>query len=105
MKMSRFCAGMSLVEIILTAALIAVLAAFIIPPIHHSKTEAQKKECFANIVALNAQIELYQAQQGSWPESLTNLTNLDYIEKLPVCPLGEKYIYNASTYKVMQHAH
>ncbi len=96
---------MTLVEIIIVAALIAVLAAFVIPPMHYAKIEAQKQACYAQIVALNAQIELYQAQQGSWPVVLSNLTDLDYVDKFPKCPFGEEYIYNISTYRVMRHTH
>lgn len=96
---------MDLVEIICVAALMAVLAAFVIPPMRHARMEAQKKECCANIAALNAQIELYQAQQGSWPEVLSNLTDLDYADKLPRCPFEEEYIYNTTMYKVLQHTH
>ncbi len=94
-----------MVEIIFVAVLIAVLAAFIIPPLHYAKIEAQTKECHSNVVALNAQIELYQARQGGWPNALNNLTDLDYVEKFPRCPFGEAYVYNLSTYKVSQHTH
>ncbi|MFH1691451.1 MAG: prepilin-type N-terminal cleavage/methylation domain-containing protein [Candidatus Omnitrophota bacterium] len=105
MQINNSYRGMTLVEIIVVVAVIAVLAALIIPPMHYAKIEAQKQACYAQVVALNAQIESYQAQQGSWPVALSNLTDLDYIDKLPKCPFGEEYIYNISAYRVMQHTH
>lgn len=97
--------GMTLIEILLVAALMAVLAAIFIPPMNCAKVEAQKQACAANVAALNAEIELYHAQQGNWPTALSNLADLDYMDELPECPFGEAYIYNGSAYRVAQHSH
>jgi len=85
--------GFTLVEILLVIVIIGILGAIVIPRIMYSKTKAQKAACDANVAALNAQIELYHMQEGSWPTALADLVaesdkndDESYIDKVPICP-------------------
>lgn len=48
-------------------------------------------------VALNQAIQLFYAQEGRYPKSLSELVGPNYLSKLPQPPPGMKFDYNPTT--------
>ena len=84
--------GVTLVELLIVVLILAALSAIAIPRITQSATNAKKKACLTNIDVINSSIELYNAENGSYPTDLTVITNsTDYFpDGEPLCPVTEK---------------
>ncbi len=103
--------GFTLVEILLVIVIIGILGAIVIPRITYTESTAKKNACYANVAALNSQIELYRMQEGSYPAVLsdlenasTNNNNQSYIDAVPTCPVNSSnYTYNGTTGRVTKH--
>ena len=90
--------GFSLVELMLVVFILGAMATVAIPRISHASTAAKVNTCATNIDLINAQLELYHHNTGSWPTMLDDLTkDKDYFpDGEPVCPItGEEYVMNA----------
>jgi prepilin-type N-terminal cleavage/methylation domain-containing protein len=99
--------GFTLVELLVVVLVLSALAFIAVPRISESGTNAKVNACKTNIGLLNSQIELYYAQNGSWPADLATLTsNTSYFpDGAPVCPFNTKYAYNTTTHHVDGHTH
>ena len=85
--------GLTLVELLLVVIILGVIATIAIPRITASSDTAKQNACATNIDIMNSQIELYRADKGSYPGTLTALvTDPNYFpELLPVCPSSGTY--------------
>ncbi|MBN2138029.1 MAG: type II secretion system protein GspG [Sedimentisphaerales bacterium] len=85
--------GVTLVELLIVVVILGALAAISIPRITASSTTAKANACAANIDIMNSQIEMYRADTGSYPSTLTALvSDPNYFpDGLPVCPSGGTY--------------
>lgn len=94
--------GVTLVELLIVVLILGALAAIAIPRIGASSTTAKLNACATNVDILNSQIELYHANEGSYPGDLETLTSDDdyFPDGSPVCPLGGSYSYNETTHRV-----
>jgi competence protein ComGC len=99
--------GFTLVELLVVVLILGALAFIAIPRIGQSSTTAKKNACSTNVDLLNSQIELYYANNGSFPAALTNITgDANYFpDGAPVCPFGTTYSYSATTHRVADHSH
>ena len=99
--------GFTLVELLVVVLILGALAAIAIPRISASADNAKKNACATNVDLLNSQIELYHANEGSWPATLTAITsNEEYFpDGTPDCPFGDDYEYDTSTHRVADHSH
>lgn len=81
--------GFTLVEMLFVLSIIVLLMMLVIPQVT-SKTEMVKaKGCNALIDVIDAQIQLYEIEEGHLPSSLEALVQGDYLEeKQIVCPDG-----------------
>lgn len=98
--------GFTLVELMIVVLILGALAAIAIPRIMGGAQTARISACSTNIDTLNSQIELYNANEGSWPASLAALTSDPnyFPDGAPTCPFGTAYNYNAS-HRIDPHSH
>jgi len=99
--------GFTLVELMIVVLILGALAAIAIPRIMGGAQTARISACSTNIDMMNSQIELYYANEGSWPTQLTDVTSDPnyFPEGTPVCPFSTTYTYNSTTNRVNAHSH
>lgn len=96
--------AVTLIELILVVAIIAVLAAMVIPKLTGRSEEARRVAAQADINSNIAMaLDLYELDNGSYPEELDWLLkkptpeppnwNGPYLKKKPIDPWGEEYHY------------
>jgi len=102
--------GFTLVELLVVVLILGALAAIAVPRIIGGATNATINACKTNVDLINSQIELYYANEGDWPDSLSDLTSTDpnesyFPDGVPECPFGNDYTYSSTTHRVSEHSH
>lgn len=94
--------AVTLVELLVVVLILAALAAIAVPRITASAQNAKQKACDTNVDIINSAIEMYYADNGSYPSSLTKVTeNDDYFpDGAPACPLDGDYKLSSETKRV-----
>ena len=90
--------GFTLVEIMIVVAIIALLAAIAIPNLLRARLNANDARAKASLHGLVTAIESYAAQEGTYPSSESELTNINpaYLN-VPICnQTSNGYIFNCS---------
>jgi general secretion pathway protein G len=104
-------AGFSLIEIMVAVAIIAILAAVVVPRVIGRVGEAQVTRARTDVQALGAALNMYKLDNFTYPSTDQGLDALrakpsgqpearnwkpgGYIEKLPKDPWGRDYVYLA----------
>ena len=60
-------AGFTLVELLIVAIILAILAAIVVPQFASTTTDAQESALKANLAAIRSAIDLYRQQHGEYP--------------------------------------
>lgn len=83
--------GFTLVELLIVVLILGALSAIAVPRILGGATTAKANACKVNIDIINSQLELYYANNGTWPADLDDLTtDTDYFpDGEPVCPVTD----------------
>ena len=81
--------GVTLIELLIVVLILAALSAIAIPRISQSATNAKGNACSTNIDVLNSAIEMYNADNGSYPADLTTVTGsvVYFPDGAPICPV------------------
>jgi general secretion pathway protein G len=100
--------GFTLLEVMVVIAIIAVMAALVVPNVMGRFGEAQYKAAKTDIASIASALKLYQVDNGSYPSTEQGLAALvnkpsgqpeapnwrnSYIEKLPRDPWQHPYQY------------
>ncbi len=99
--------GFTLVELMIVVLILGALAAIAVPRILGGARTARVNACQTNVDLINSQIELYYANNNSWPTALTDVTeDTDYFpDGAPACPFGTAYVYSTTTHRIAEHGH
>lgn len=105
--MSQRTRAFTLVEMVVVVLILGVLAIIAIPRITESSDTAKVNTCATNVKVINRQLEFYFLNNGSWPSTLTTLTQdtTYFPDGEPVCPFGTAYNYNTTIHHVEEHSH
>ena len=102
--------GFTLLELMTVVVILGTLAAIVSPRCLVTTAEAKKASCSHNQAVIEAQVERWYFEQGSWPQNNLNDISaaIDYFpEGLPTCPWmpGKPYSLSASAHRVTGHNH
>ena len=88
--------GVTLVELLIVVLILAALSAIAIPRISQSAANAKANACATNIDIINSAIELYYADNGAYPATLTVITNDTSVfpDSAPICPVTDAIYSN-----------
>lgn len=99
----------SLLELIVTLAILGILAAMALPRIWGASSEADKNACDVNQGDIEIQTQLWFRNKGVWPANDLSDMGADtgyFPEGLPVCPVdGGSYALDPGTHEVVGHDH
>ena len=87
--------GFTLIELMIVIAIIAILAAILVPNFLHARAEAQTYSCEGNLRQLATAMEEYATDNsGQYPASLAALQAANggvYLKNVPADPSGGNY--------------
>jgi len=102
-RITHRASAFTLVEMLLVVTIIGILAALVIPRIAGTSERARKQAVFADINGgIKSALGAYEVDMGFYPKSLQELLTPPsnarnwhgpYLERLPVDPWGNPYIY------------
>ena len=99
--------GFTLLELIVVITIIGILGTFVLVRIAGSTDSARIAKANSDLSAIRSAATMYQAQTGSWPQSIQELVNPrddngipipGTLEKLPKDPWGNEYVFEAGQY-------
>lgn len=94
--------GFTLVEIMIVIAIIALLAAIVIPNLLRASARSQATTCINNLRQLDTAIQQFSVEAGkhvgdviTYPDDLTPYIKLNQQGQIPPCPTHGTYSLNA----------
>ncbi|QDV44227.1 Type II secretion system protein G precursor [Stieleria neptunia] len=98
--------GFSLLELLAVVTILAVIAAVVVPRISSSKVAAQQEVNKQNMAEINAAVERWYFQKGSYPQlNLSDIAaDVNYFpEGIPKNPVdNSSYQLDAATHRVIK---
>ncbi len=68
--------GFTLVELLIVAIMLAILAAIIVPQFASTTTEAEESALKSNLAGMRAAIDLYRQQHGEYPGAVASTSRM-----------------------------
>jgi type IV pilus assembly protein PilA len=88
--------GFTLIELMIVIAIIAILAAVLIPNFVRARSMAQLAGCKSNLKNIATALEAYSVDHnGHYPSALTQITP-NYIRAVPDCPAASSDTYSGA---------
>lgn len=95
-KTRRRTLGFTLIELMIVIAIIAILAAVLIPNIIRARGRSLLTACTTNLRNIGTAVEMYNVDNnGRYPAGLGGLTP-NYIKTVPTCPSAGSDSYSGS---------
>ena len=86
MRFSRKQKGFTLIELMIVIAIIAILAAILVPNFIRARAQGQATACKSNLKNIGTALEMYSTDNsGRFPVALGSLTP-NYLKTIPSCP-------------------
>jgi prepilin-type N-terminal cleavage/methylation domain-containing protein len=96
--------GFSLMELLAVVTILGIIAAIIVPRVTVSSDTAKQKVNAHNKATINAAVERYYIENGTWPaDNLSDIgADADYFpDGVPTNPVtGAAYTLNSTTHRV-----
>ncbi|WP_164216101.1 competence type IV pilus major pilin ComGC [Virgibacillus sp. YIM 98842] len=90
--------GFTLIEMLVVLMVISVLIILIVPNLNSNSENINEKGCDALTAVVQAQVDAYYIDEGSYPGSLQVLASAGYIKNEQIeCPDGRQLIYSGSS--------
>jgi general secretion pathway protein G len=83
----RGASGFTLIEMMMVAFIISVLAAIALPQYKNAIQQSRESVLKENLFRFRDMIDQYQADKGKYPASLEALVQDGYLRKIPVDPI------------------
>lgn len=78
--------GFTLIELMIVIAIIAILAAILVPNFIRARAQGQFTACKSNLKNIGTALEMYSTDaSGRYPTTLNSLTP-NYLKTIPTCP-------------------
>ena len=89
--------GFTLVEIMIVVAIIAMLAAIVIPSFMKSRTESKKSACINNLRLIDPAKQMWATSTGALETATPANADIEaYLRNgAPTCPAGGTYTYES----------
>lgn len=91
--------GFTLIEILIVVAIVGILVGLALPNFLKSRTNARRQTCIENLSQIESAKQIWGVENnkkdGDVPSEADLIGNGRYIKKLPLCPGGGSYSFNA----------
>jgi type II secretion system protein G len=85
--------GFTLIELMIVIAIIAILAAILVPNFLRARAQGQLTACKSNLKNIGTAMEMYSSDnQGRYPSAIANITP-SYLKTLPTCAAAGQMTY------------
>jgi general secretion pathway protein G len=89
-KTGRGKAGFTLIELMIVVSIVGILAAIAIPNYQWSVIKSREAVLLENLYSFRSVIDQYMADNGKYPDALTDLTAKKYLRDIPKDPFTGK---------------
>jgi type II secretion system protein G len=87
--------GFTLIELMIVIAIIAILAAILVPNFLKARAQGQLTACQSNLKNMGTALEMYSTDNaGRYPDALSKLVS-DYLKSVPTCPAAGSDTYTS----------
>lgn len=89
-KRAAFPQGFTLIELMITLSILALLITIVAPKYFKSVDRARDQVLIHQLATMREAIEQYHTDKGRYPESLDTLVKEKYLKQIPVDPITDR---------------